>query len=96
MCWFYLDHISEDDEENELNRTYSLETENELKLQLDKIKTSTTNNLHEEFVKVRSNTHDIIKTKNNGIFSITITIIKYVFDVVFLFVLKFDWKEVLV
>lgn len=93
MCWFYLDHISEDDEENELNRTYSLETENELKLQLDKIKT-TTNNLHEEFVKVRSNTHDIIKTKNNGIF--LIKIIKYVFDVVFLFVLKFDWKEVLV
>ena len=40
MCWCFfslshLDHISEAEDESELNRTYSLETENELKSQLD-------------------------------------------------------------
>ena len=34
----FLDQLSESDEENELNRTYSLETENDLKNQLDSIK----------------------------------------------------------
>ena len=64
----FLDQLSESDEENELNRTYSLETENDLKNQLDSIKKDKdNNNLHEEFVRIRSNTHDIIKTNQNGI-----------------------------
>ena len=91
----HLDHISEDEEENELNRTYSLETENELKSQLDSIKTSTitttatsspnnneNNSLHEQFVRIRSNTHDIIKPNKNGIFvtlNIKIDILIYIY-----------------
>jgi len=89
----HLDHISEAEEESELNRTYSLETENELKSQLDSIKTTTTasantnnnnnnnsnddkNSLHDQFVRVRSNTHDIIKPNKNGIFIYSIQIYK--------------------